>query len=223
MSSVGPFNAMASSDGVVCAFRRYGLRFVVAIRSLCVFCGSSSGIGDGYEGTARELGALLADQGIRLVYGGAQVGLMGALADACLAHGGHVTGIIPVGLFRREVPHQGLSELREVGSMHERKQLMYDLSDAFVALPGGLGTLEELAEVTTWSQLGLHRKPVALLDVDGFWDPLVGQLDGMVRHGFLKQANRELIQRCHSPQEALDRLAATEPVYVDKWLAPDER
>ena len=196
---------------------------MVAVDSLCVFCGSSSGVGDGYETAACELGTLLADRGIHLVYGGAEVDLMGVLADACLAHGGQVTGIIPRGLFSREIAHRGVSELREVGSMHERKQLMYDLSDGFVALPGGLGTLEELAEVATWSQLGLHRKSVVLLDVDGFWDPLVAQLDGMVRRGFLKPANRDLIQRCHSPQEALDRLAATEPAYVDKWLTPDER
>ena len=196
---------------------------MVALDSVCVFCGSSSGVGDRYVAAASALGKLLAHQGIRLVYGGGHVGLMGAVADACMANGGHVTGVIPVGLFTREIGHRGVTELREVGSMHERKQLMYDLSDAFVALPGGLGTLEELAEVATWSQLGLHRKPIALLDIDGFWDPLVEQLDRMVRLGFLKAANRELIQRCLSPQDALDRLAVTEPVYVEKWITPDER
>ncbi len=146
---------------------------MVGLRRLCVFCGSSSGIGDGYLGLARELGRLLANRDIGLVYGGAQVGLMGEVADACMAEGGHVTGVLPVGLFSREVPHNRLSTLHEVPSMHERKRLMYDLSDGFVALPGGLGTLEELAEVATWSQLGLHSKPVVLLDVDGFWDPLI--------------------------------------------------
>ena len=132
------------------------------------------------------LGTLLARRGIDLVYGGGSVGLMGEVADAALAAGGRVTGVIPTGLFSREVGHGSLTELHEVGSMHERKQLMYDLSDGFIALPGGLGTLEELAEVTTWSQLGLHAKPVVLLDVDGFWDPLAAQLDRMVAVGLLK-------------------------------------
>jgi|RhiMetdeSRZDD1v2_1073273.scaffolds.fasta_scaffold710753_2 uncharacterized protein (TIGR00730 family) len=190
---------------------------------VCVFCGSSSGIGDGYLGLARELGWLLADRDIGLVYGGARVGLMGEVADACMAEGGHVTGVLPVGLFSREVPHSGLSTLHEVPSMHERKQLMYDLSDGFVALPGGLGTLEELAEVATWSQLGLHSKPVVLLDVDGFWDPLVDQLDRMVDLAFLKAVNRRLIQRSDSPERALDLLAATELEPTEKWITPDER
>src|SRR5580700_6480684 len=123
---------------------------------------------------------------------------MGELADAALAHRGRVIGVIPAGLFAREVNHTGLTMLHEVASMHERKQLMYDLADAFIALPGGLGTLEELAEVSTWSQLGLHRKPVVLLDVDDFWAPLVDQLDRMVTVGFLKRANRELIQHSSS-------------------------
>jgi hypothetical protein len=148
---------------------------------------------------------------------------MGELADACLAGGGRVIGVIPVGLFSREVGHTGITELHEVASMHERKQLMYDLSDAFIALPGGLGTLEELAEVATWSQLGLHRKPIALLDVDGFWDPLVGLLDRMVNVGLLKPANRDLIQRAQSAEDALAVLAVSEPVFVEKWITGDER
>lgn len=196
---------------------------MVALQRLCVFCGSSSGVGDGYVGLARELGRLLAERDIGLVYGGAQVGLMGEVADACMAAGGHVTGVLPVGLFSREVPHHGLSTLHEVPSMHERKQLMYDLADGFVALPGGLGTLEELAEVATWSTLGLHSKPVVLLDVDGFWDPLVDQLDRMVDVAFLKPSNRRLIQRSDSPEGALDVLTASEPVLTEKWITPDER
>src|SRR5712692_4643559 len=147
---------------------------MVAIRALCVFCGSSCPPDPRYRAAARALGELTAVSGITLVYGGGQVGLMGEIADAALAAGGRVIGVIPAGLFDLEVVHRQLTELREVASMHERKQLMYDLSDGFVALPGGLGTLEELAEVTTWSQLGLHAKPVVLLDVDGFWDPLAG-------------------------------------------------
>jgi hypothetical protein len=196
---------------------------MVALRRVCVFCGSSSGVGDGYVDVARELGQLLAERGIGLVYGGAQVGLMGTVADACMAAGGDVTGVLPAGLFAREVPHRGLSTLHEVPTMHERKQLMYDLADGFVALPGGLGTLEELAEVATWSQLGLHAKPVVLLDTDGFWDPLVDQLDRMVDRAFLKPANRRLIQRAHSPAAALDVLTATDPVHTPKWITPDER
>ena len=184
---------------------------MVAIKSLCVFCGSSLPPDTRYRDTARALGTLVARRGIELVYGGGRVGLMGSIADAALAAGGRVVGVIPTGLFSREVGHNELTELHEVGSMHERKQLMYDLADGFVALPGGLGTLEELAEVTTWSQLGLHAKPVVLLDVDGFWDPLVAQLDRMVEVGLLKPSNRLLIQRAGSPEDALATLAAARP------------
>ena len=193
------------------------------IRSICVFCGSSTPPDPRYADMATALGALLAGSGIRLVYGGGRVGLMGAVAGAALAAGGRVTGVIPVGLFSVEVAHTGLTELREVGSMHERKQLMYDLADAFIALPGGLGTLEELAEVTTWSQLGLHAKPVVLLDVDDFWAPLAAQLDRMVAVGLLKRENRGLIQRAGTPSEALSALSAARPVRVAKWITPGER
>jgi uncharacterized protein (TIGR00730 family) len=196
---------------------------MVAIASLCVFCGSSTPPDPRYPAAARALGTLVANRGIRLVYGGGRAGLMGEIADAALAAGGRVTGVIPTGLFGREIAHMTLTELHEVGSMHERKQLMYDLSDGFVALPGGLGTLEELAEVTTWSQLGLHAKPVVLLDVDGFWDPLAAQLDRMVAVGLLKPSNRELIQRAASPQQALSALAAARPRQEKKWITPGER
>ena len=148
---------------------------------------------------------------------------MGELADAALGHGGRVIGVIPVGLFAREVDHTGLTELHEVASMHERKQLMYDLSDAFVALPGGLGTLEELAEAATWSHLGLHSKPVVLLDVDGFWGPLVTLLDRMVGTGLLKPTSRDLIQRARSAEEALSLLTAAKPAHPEKWISADER
>jgi uncharacterized protein (TIGR00730 family) len=196
---------------------------MATIRTLCVFCGSSTPPDDRYAAAARALGGLVACRGIRLVYGGGSVGLMGEIADAALAAGGQVVGVIPTGLFRREVTHQGLSELHEVSSMHARKQLMYDLSDGFAALPGGLGTLEELAEVATWSQLGLHGKPVVLLDVLRFWDPLVAQLDQMVEIGLLKAAGRELILRAGTPEEALAVLAAAEPRYTEKWITPGER
>jgi uncharacterized protein (TIGR00730 family) len=196
---------------------------MVAIASLCVFCGSSTPTDARYAATAKALGALTARRGISLIYGGGRVGLMGVLADAALTAGGRVVGVIPTGLFSREVAHTGLSELHEVGSMHERKQLMYDLADGFMAMPGGLGTLEELAEVTTWSQLGLHAKPVVLLDVDGFWNPLVAQLDRMVAVGLLKRSNRDLIQRAGSPEAALTALSAAHPVREDKWITPSER
>jgi uncharacterized protein (TIGR00730 family) len=196
---------------------------VVALRAVCVFCGSSAPADPRYRDAARALGALIARRGVDLVYGAGSVGLMGELADAALGHGGRVIGVIPAGLFAREVGHTGLTELHEVASMHERKQLMYDLSDAFVALPGGLGTLEELAEVATWSQLGLHSKPVALLDVDGFWEPLVSQLDRMTGVGLLKPASRDLIQRTRSAEEALRVLAAARPARPEKWISAQER
>jgi uncharacterized protein (TIGR00730 family) len=196
---------------------------MVAIASLCVFCGSSTPQDLRYCEAARALGVLAATRGVRLVYGGGRSGLMGELADAALTAGGRVTGVIPTGLFHREVVHTGLTELREVGTMHERKQLMYDLADGFIALPGGLGTLEELAEVTTWSQLGLHAKPVVLLDVDGFWDPLAAQLDRMVTVGLLKSSNRELILRAASPEDAMSALAAARPPRQEKWITPSER
>jgi len=193
------------------------------LRSVCVFCGSSTPADPAYREAAMQLGALVAERGIELVYGGGRVGLMGELAEAALSRGGRVVGVIPVGLFSREVGHPGLSEMHEVTSMHERKQLMYDLADGFIALPGGLGTLEELAEVATWSQLGLHRKPVVLLDVAGFWQPLVDQLDQMVKVGLLKPANREIIQRTGTADDALELLATTELVYTEKWISEEER
>jgi uncharacterized protein (TIGR00730 family) len=147
---------------------------------------------------------------------------MGDVADAALSQGGRVTGVIPAGLFSREVPHTGLTRLHEVGTMHERKRLMYDLSDAFIALPGGLGTLDELAEVATWSLLGLHAKPVVLLDVEGFWEPLIAQFDRMVSVGLLKPASRDLIRRTWSASQAL-AAASAEPVDAEKWITADER
>jgi uncharacterized protein (TIGR00730 family) len=196
---------------------------VATLRSVAVFCGSSRGTRERYAEVAQECGTALARRDIQLVYGGGAVGLMGTLADACLAEGGRVIGVIPEGLFTREVGHLGVTELHEVGSMHERKQLMYDLADGFLGLPGGYGTLEEVAEVTTWAQLGLHAKPVALVDVEGFWRGLVTQLDHMVDAGFLKPANRQLIERCDSVEDALGHLATAESLHAERVITPDER
>ena len=190
--------------------------------SVCVFCGSSTPADTRYRQMARDMGTTLAQRGISLVYGGGHVGLMGELADAALAGGGHVIGVLPVGLFSREIGHTGLTELHEVASMHERKQLMYDLADGFIALPGGLGTLEELAEAATWTQLGLHAKPVVLLDVDGYWNALVAQLDRMVDAGLLNEDNRGIVRRACSPSEALAALEPA-PTQTEKWITDPER
>jgi uncharacterized protein (TIGR00730 family) len=176
-----------------------------------------------FQQATRDLGVLLASRDISVVYGGGSVGLMGELADAALGAGGRVVGVIPVGLFRSEVAHSSLTELHAVTSMHERKQRMYDLADGFIALPGGLGTLEELAEAATWSQLGLHSKPEVLLDVEGFWDPLVAQLDGMVAAGLLSAANRTRIQRVGTPEEALAALESAPSSPAERLITPDER
>ena len=156
------------------------------MKSVCVYCGSSSGIDPVYVGAATDVGKMLADEGIELVYGGGSVGLMGLVADAALAAGGRVTGVIPRRLFKAEVAHTGLTRLIEVSSMHERKMEMFRRSEAFVALPGGLGTLEELTETATWLQLGLHSKPIVTLDVAGFWQPFHDFIGRLVELGFMK-------------------------------------
>jgi uncharacterized protein (TIGR00730 family) len=181
------------------------------VRSVCVFCGSSQGGHPGYAADAGALGTLLAARGIRLVYGGAQVGTMGALADAALAAGGEVVGVIPGHMAREEVAHGGLAELRVVDSMHERKATMARLADGFVALPGGLGTLDELAEILTWAQLGLHRKPVGLLDPRGFYNPLLRFLDHTVAEGFVRPGHRELLLVDRAPGPLLAAMAAWRP------------
>ncbi|MEP6954431.1 MAG: TIGR00730 family Rossman fold protein [Solirubrobacteraceae bacterium] len=160
------------------------------LRSICVFCGSNPGTDTAYVAAAGAAGEELAARGIRVVFGGGRVGMMGALADAALAAGGEVIGVIPRDLMEREIGHTALDDLRVVGSMHERKALMAELSDAFIALPGGIGTLEELFEVYTWAQLGLHAKPIGLLDVAGFYAPLAGFLDHVVDEGFLRAKTR---------------------------------
>ena len=187
---------------------------------LCVFCGSSSGHEPAYGALAAQLGRALAQRRIGLVYGGGRVGLMGALADAALAAGGEVIGVIPKALLDREHGHRGLTQLRVVDSMHERKALMVELADGFVALPGGIGTLEELFEVWTWAQLGIHRKPCGLIDVGGFFTPLVGFLDQVVAAGFLSSTTRAMLAVAESPDELLAKFSAYEAPALAKWVAP---
>ena len=188
------------------------------LRSVCVFSGSNPGARSSYAEAATALGTLLARRGTRVVYGGGRVGLMGSVADAALAAGGEVVGVIPQHLVDREVAHSGLSDLRVTGSMHERKALMAELSDGFVALPGGLGTLEELAETLTWSQLGLQDKPCGLLDVEHFFGPLLAFLDHTVTERFVSPAHRALVLAADEPQRLLDLLEGWNPDRSEKWL-----
>jgi uncharacterized protein (TIGR00730 family) len=189
------------------------------VRRVCVFCGSSPGARPAYADAAEELARLLVGEGIGVVYGGGAVGLMGKLADAVLAEGGEAIGVIPEALVAREIGHGGLSELRVVGSMHERKAFMADLADAFVALPGGLGTVEELFEVYTWAQLGLHRKPCGLLDVEGYYEGIVGFLAHAVEERFLPEEHRAMLIVEREPRAMLERLKRFEPEAVaPKWI-----
>jgi uncharacterized protein (TIGR00730 family) len=192
------------------------------MRRLCVFCGSSPGQDPTYRSLAAAFGELLARRGLGVVYGGGRVGLMGALADAALAAGGEVIGVIPQALLEREVGHSGLTKLHVVGSMHERKALMAELAEGFVALPGGIGTLEELFEVWTWAQLGLHEKPVGLLEAGGFYQPLLAFLDHLVVTGFVRPADRAMLITTSSPEDLLARFTAYVPPPVPKWITPAE-
>lgn len=178
------------------------------IRSICVFCGSRHGSNPAYAEAARELGQLMAERGIRLVYGGGRVGLMGEVADAVLAGGGQVIGVIPSLLIEKEVEHRGLTQLHEVGSMHERKALMEQLSDAFIVLPGGFGTLDEACEILTWTQLGLHAKPLGLVNTAGYYDLLLAFLDHSQGEDFISATNRRLVRVEATAAVLLDRLAA---------------
>jgi hypothetical protein len=190
---------------------------------LCVFCGSNAGQDPIYLEMARALGETMAGRGIDLVYGGASVGLMGAVADAALAKGGHVIGVMPQALVDKEIAHRGLSDLRVVGSMHERKALMAELADGFIALPGGLGTFEELFEVWTWAQLGYHRKPCALLNAGGFYDKLTDFLDDVVERGFVKPIHRAMLIVENEPAALIEAVHTYEPPKVDKWIKAGER
>lgn len=190
------------------------------MRSVCVYCGSASGRLPAYGQDARRLGELLARSGVRLVYGGAHVGSMGAVADAAMRAGGEVVGVIPRQMIAMEVAHAHLSELHVVESMHERKALMAELSDGFVALPGGMGTLEELAETLTWAQLGIHAKPVGLLDTAGYWAGLTAFFDHAVAEGFLSAENRARVLLDADPAALLERMAAWAAPELPAWDAP---
>ena len=189
------------------------------MKRVCVFCGSSSGVRPGYRAAAEELGRRLAGRGMGLVYGGARVGLMGAVADAVLSARGQVIGVIPEALVAKELAHTGLTELRVVASMHERKAVMADLSDGFIAIPGGWGTLEEFFEVLTWGQLGLHQKPCGLLNIEHYFDGLLSFSDRMIEEGFVRRENAAMISVSSDPVALIDLLVAyTPPRSVEKWI-----
>src|SRR5512139_2448306 len=192
--------------------------YLRAMERVCVFCGSSPGRDPGHLDAARRMGRALAARGLGVVYGGGSVGLMGALADAALAAGGEVVGVIPRALQLRELAHDGLTALHVVGSMHERKAKMAELAHGFVALPGGMGTLEEFAEILTWAQLGLHAQPCGLLDVAGYYRPLIACFDAAVAEGFLKPEHRRLVLAAQDPDALVDQFLAWQPPKLQKWI-----
>jgi uncharacterized protein (TIGR00730 family) len=193
------------------------------LRRICVFCGSRFGTPRAYRQAARIVGRLFCQRGVELVYGGGNVGLMGVLANACLNDGGRVIGVIPQALADKELAHTGLTELRVVSSMHERKSVMGDLSDAFLSLPGGYGTWEEFLEVLTWSQLGIQRKACGMLNVNGYYDPLLAMADKAVAEGFLRDVHRDLLLSDADPERLLDRLIKYSIPSVDKRIDPQAR
>jgi uncharacterized protein (TIGR00730 family) len=194
------------------------------LKRICVFCGSSVGARPAYRETADRLGELLAERRIGIVFGGGRIGLMGVLADAALRKGGEVIGVIPESLVRREIAHRGVTKLHVVETMHQRKALMADLSDAFIAMPGGYGTLEELTEAVTWSQLGIQQKPVGLLNVEKYWDGLLAVLDHAVDEQFVRPENAQLVLVAQRPESMLERLEEwTPPDHIENWLDKSKR
>lgn len=192
------------------------------LKSICVFCGSNAGSRPAYVEAAKQMGKLLAGRGIQVVYGGGHVGLMGVVADAALESGGNVVGVIPRALADRELAHGEVTKMHVVDSMHDRKAMMADLSDGFVALPGGYGTFEELCEIITWSQLGIHQKPCGVLNVNGYYDPLLTQFDAAVEEGFMPAEHRRLVLSDDDPESLLDQLSGAEPPPVEKWIDSSE-
>jgi uncharacterized protein (TIGR00730 family) len=192
------------------------------VQRVCVYAGSSTGARPEYADAAAGLARAIVGRGLGVVFGGADVGLMKVVADTAMSAGGEVTGVMPDALVAREIGHRGLSELRVVGSMHERKALMEQLSDAFVALPGGFGTIEEIIEIATWSQLGLHTKPLGLLDVEGYYESFVRFFDHAVESGFVRPQHRAVLLVHDDPEALLDAFAAWRPVSVPKWIDRDQ-
>jgi len=192
------------------------------LHSLCVFCGSSDGARSEYLEAATAFGRLLATMGTTLVYGGGATGMMGAVADAVLAGGGSVVGVIPKSLALKEIMHEGATEMHVVDSMHERKALMASLADGFVVLPGGFGTMEEMFEIVTWLQLGLHRKPCGVLNVEGYYDPLVALIERFIEEGFVANEHRSLLLIDSDPIRLVERMAIHPPPRLPRWLRPDE-
>ncbi len=188
------------------------------MKKICVYCGSSSGKGDAYLAAADKLADALVSRGLELVYGGASIGIMGALASAVMERGGSVIGIMPQALMRREIGNDHLTELQVVDSMHERKAAMADQSDGFIALPGGMGTFEELFEILTWAQLGFHNKPVGLLNIDGYYDHLIQFLDHAVEQGLLRQQHRDLLRVQQDPETLLDNFLSEPAPLLDIWI-----
>ena len=193
------------------------------MKRICVFCGSNQGVRSEYIEAAQALGKILVKRNLGLVYGGGNVGLMGIIADAVLAEGGEVIGVIPQSLVDREVAHQNLSKMHIVNSMHERKALMADLSDGFIALPGGMGTFDEFCEILTWAQLGIHQKPCGILNVENYFTPLLKMFDHAMAEGFLREAHRDLVIEATKPEILLDLLANYQPQAVAKWMDQNKR
>jgi uncharacterized protein (TIGR00730 family) len=192
------------------------------MKNITVFCGSNSGFRTDYAEAARALAQIFVRQNIRLVYGGGNVGLMGIIADEVMRRGGEVVGIIPYSLDQKEVGHRGITELRVVSSMHERKALMAELADGFIAMPGGIGTFEEFFEILTWAQLGFHEKPCAVLNIAGYYDGLLALCDNAVTEGFLRPAHRQLILEDSNPEFLLEKMANLKPLRLEKWIDKEE-
>ena len=194
---------------------------MIVIERVCVFCGSNGGTDPAYVTAAADTGRFLASQGVGIVFGGGRVGLMGKIADTVMEEGGSVTGIIPRSLAEKEVAHEHLSELHIVGSMHERKAMMAELSDGFIAMPGGFGTFEEICEMITWTQLGFQIKPCGILNVHGYYDDLISLFDNATEKGFIRPEHRELVLVGETIEELFDAMTGFEPPGLDKWIDRD--
>ncbi|HEX4949272.1 MAG TPA: TIGR00730 family Rossman fold protein [Blastocatellia bacterium] len=192
------------------------------MKRICVFCGSSKGVRSAYAAAAKALGQVFVRRNISLVYGGSDIGLMGVIADTMLAEGGKVIGVIPQGLVAKEVAHQHLTEQHIVNTMHERKALMAELSDAFIAMPGGMGTFDEFCEILTWAQLGIHQKPCGILNVENYFTPLLAMFDHAMNEGFLRDTHRALVLEASEPEALLRKLETYQPQYAEKWLDLDK-